>query len=220
MNNHPPLEIRIWGDFACFTRPDMKVERVTYPVMTPSAARGVLEAVFWKPEFQWQIREIQVLKEIRYFSILRNETNSKISVSSVQRWEQTGEHYCADEDRAQRHSLILRDVDYLIKAEPVLKPHATDNVAKYRDQFRRRLKKGQCYHIPYLGCREFSAFFSEPSGDEKPINYSSDLGSMLFDLDFRDNVSGGTPIFFRARIDNGILTVPPRLYKGGTVNVA
>ena len=110
MNNSPPLEVKVWGEFACFTRPEMKVERVSYPVMTPSAARGVLEAIFWKPEFSWQVREIHVLTEIRHFSILRNEVNSKVAASSARSMIEKGGNYFAEEDRAQRHTLALRDV--------------------------------------------------------------------------------------------------------------
>lgn len=211
MNNYPPLEIKVWGDFACFTRPDMKVERVSYSVMTPSAARGVLEAVFWKPEFQWRIREIHILREIKHFSILRNEVNSKVSVSSAK----GGKRYFADGDRAQRHSLVLRDVEYIIKADIAVKDHSQDDAAKYRDQFRRRVSRGQCYHTPYLGCREFSAFFSEPEGNETPIDYGSDLGLMLFDLQYQKDGKGAVPVFFRANVHNGIMKVPQKLYEEG-----
>src|SRR5215472_844295 len=107
---YPPIELYVWGKLACFTRPEMKVERVSYEVMTPSAARGMLEAIFWKPEFQWQIREIRVLKPIRYFSILRNEVNSRASYATAQRRIRSGQGYYADEDRSQRHTLCLRDV--------------------------------------------------------------------------------------------------------------
>src|SRR5437899_6039258 len=110
MPNGPPLEVKVWGSLACFTRPEMKAERVTYPVMTPSAARGVLEAIFWKPEFSWQVREIWVLNPIRHFSILRNEVNSKVVVSTAKGWAEHGGSYFAEYDRAQRHMLALRDV--------------------------------------------------------------------------------------------------------------
>jgi CRISPR-associated protein Cas5d len=214
MGNSPPLEVKVWGDFACFTRPEMKAERVSYPVMTPSAARGVLEAIFWKPEFRWHVREIWVLKAIRHYSIVRNEVNSKAVVSTARGWVANGGGYFADEDRAQRHTLALRDVRYLIKADIVLKPHATDDVAKYRDQFRRRVDRGQCHHRPYLGCREFAASFGPPDGTERPIDLEDDLGQMLFDLLYVADVSGrGTPRFFRARLERGVLRVPPDLYR-------
>jgi CRISPR-associated protein Cas5d len=208
------LEVKIWGEFACFTRPEMKAERVSYSVMTPSAARGVLEAIFWKPEFSWQVREIWVLNPIRHFSILRNEVNSKAALSTARGWTGTGGGYFADEDRAQRHTLALRDVAYLIKADIVLAPHATDDVAKYRDQFRRRVSRGQCYHQPYFGCREFVACFGPPDGTERPIDLTDDLGYMLFDLDYVADKSGrGTPHFFAAQLENGVLCIPPGFYR-------
>lgn len=217
MSKYPPLEVKVWGERACFTRPEMKAERVSYPVMTPSAARGVLEAIFWKPEFTWIIREIWILKEISYFSILRNEVNKKAAVSSAKSWAKKGEgNYYAECDRAQRHTLALREVAYLIKAEVVLKPHATDPPAKYRDQFRRRVARGQCFHRPYLGCREFLADFGEPDGMEEPISQNMGLGRMLFDLDYADNRgSGNIPRFFPAKLEQGILQVPQELYKQG-----
>ncbi len=227
MIHHPPLEVKVWGELACFTRPEMKVERVSYPVMTPSAARGVLEAIFWKPEFTYQIREIWVLNPIRHFSILRNEVNSKAKVSSAQR----GRPYYAEEDRAQRHTLALRDVAYLIKADAVLLPHANEDVAKYRDQLRRRVSKGQCHHRPYLGCREFAASFGGLEDHDKPIPLDDDLGLMLFDLVYHEDGKGGVvyrahdgngarivtgtakPKFFRAELKQGILRVPEGLYR-------
>jgi CRISPR-associated protein Cas5d len=215
MDNYPALEVKVWGEFACFTRPEMKVERVSYPVMTPSAARGLLEAIFWKPEFAWRVREIWVLKEIRHFSILRNEVNHKASPGVAMGWAEKGGGYFADDQdsRTQRHTLALRDVEYIIKADVVLLPHASDDVAKYRDQFRRRVSRGQCHHAPVLGCREFPAFFGPPAGDEKPIPLSDDLGLMLFDMDYAPDGSGrGKPRFFNARLDKGILKVPVELY--------
>lgn len=214
MGTGPPLEVKVWGEWACFTRPEMKVERVSYPVMTPSAARGILESIFWKPEFSWQIQEIWVLNPIRHFSILRNEVNNKMAVSTARGWATHGGGYFADEDRAQRHTLALRDVAYLIKANISLKTHVDADVAKYRDMFRRRVNRGQCYFTPYLGCREFVAFFGPPDGSESPLDYSDDLGRMLFDLDFKPDHSGrGTPVFFNARLENGILRVPAALYR-------
>lgn len=215
MSKGPPLEVRVWGDFACFTRPEMKVERVSYDVMTPSAARGVLEAIFWKPEFEWRILEIWVLRPIRHFSIMRNEVSSKISGSM----QACGSRYFADADRTQRHTLALRDVAYLIKADIALRPHCTDDEAKYREQFRRNVAKGRCHHTPYLGCREFAAFFGEALAPEKPQEeLSGDLGLMLFDLDYAGDGSGrGTPRFFRAKLDRGILRVPQELYKKGGI---
>lgn len=208
MSEESWLEVKVWGDFACFTRPEMKAERVSYAVMTPSAARGTLEAVFWKPEFAWRVREIHVLKPIRFFSILRNEVNDKASMRP------TGP-YMADEPahRAQRHTMALRDVAYVIHADIVLKPHAVgEHPAKYRDQFRRRVARGQCCFAPYLGCREFTASFAAPSGDEQPVEMTDDLGLMLFDLDYGVEEGRNVPRFFQARLDNGVLKVPPELY--------
>ena len=213
MRDTPPLQVKVWGEFACFTRPEMKVERVSYPVMTPSAARGILEAIFWKPEFDWRIREIRVLKDIRMFSILRNEINSRQSHRSAKGWIENGGGYFADDDRAQRHTLGLRDVAYVILADMELRKHADADIAKYRDQFRRRVQRGQCVHRPYLGCREFAADFGEPNG-EKPIDRTEDLGRMLGDLVYQGN-GRATPVFFEARLENGALYVPPSIYAGG-----
>ena len=157
-----PLEVKVWGEFACFTRPEMKVERVTYPVMTPSAARGVLESIFWKPEFHWEVEEIWVLRPIRYFSILRNEINSRQTTQIARGWEREGGGFGATADRAQRHTLGLRDVAYIIRARPMVREGVQEDPAKYRDQFRRRVRDGRCFATPYLGCREFSAWFSAP----------------------------------------------------------
>lgn len=206
-----PVEIRVWADRACFTRPEMHVERVTYPVMTPSAARGVLDSVFWKPEMRWVVTEIQVLKAIRYFSILRNEINSRQSDRSARGWQKAGAGgYDVAEDRTQRHTLALRDVAYVIRAQVEVRPGVSENPAKYRDQFRRRVRQGQCWSMPYLGTREFSASFSEPVPDEAPIDLDEDLGLMLLDLDYDADGSGrGTPRFFEARLEQGVLRVPP-----------
>src|SRR5271167_568676 len=136
-----PLTVRVWGEFACFTRPEMKVERVTYPVPTPSAARGILEAIFWKPEFSWQVTRIAVLKPIRYVSILRNEISHRQSFRTALRWAAGGGNYRVDDlrNRTQRNALVLRDVDYLITARIVLRPEFGHDAVKYRDQFRRRV---------------------------------------------------------------------------------
>jgi len=224
------LQVRVWGDYACFTRPEAKAERVTYNVITPSAARGVLEAILWKPEMAWQVREIHVLRPIRYISLLRNEINDK---QTHRGGPAKGEMYLADdpENRAQRHTLALRDVAYLIHAQIVLRPHARDPIMKYQEQFLRRLRKGQCFHRPYLGVREFAAHFSESRGDEQPIKLSTDLGTMLFDQAVHPARNGGLkvwvhdengsrvetcsaePIFFQARLEDGILRVPGDLYR-------
>ncbi len=206
---YPLLEVRVWGDFACFTRPEMKVERVSYPVMTPSSARGVLEAIFWKPQVTWRVEEIRILKPIRYFSILRNEVNSRASERSATAWSKSGGGFDASADRAQRHTLALRDVDYVIRAQVEVKPGVDADVAKYRDQFRRRVRAGRCFSTPYLGCREFSACFTEPDGSERPIAVTDDIGSMLLDLDnATDQSARHVPRFFQAHLTQGILHVP------------
>lgn len=202
---HAPLQVRVWGDFACFTRPEMKVERVSYPLPTPSGARGILEAIFWKPQFRWRIEEIWVLKPVRYFSILRNEVTVRATYLGGR-----AAGFAAPDFRAQRHTLALREVDYLIKAHVDVRPEIDENPAKFRDQFRRRVRSGSCFATPFLGCREFAASFAEPDGSERPIDLTEDLGPMLYDIDYAPDGSGrGTPRFFDAVIEKGVLRVPP-----------
>ncbi|MCD0160031.1 type I-C CRISPR-associated protein Cas5 [Deinococcus sp. 6YEL10] len=208
------VKVKVWGWGALFTRPENKVERVSYDVMTPSAARGVLEAIFWKPEFQWQVREIHVLKEVRRHSILRNEVNTLASAKAAQKWAKDGGGFDAEDDRAQRNALILRDVAYVIYADIVLRPHATDPLAKYTEMFQRRVEKGQAFHQPYLGTREFTAFFGPPENSDRPANvvrqlggeYAEqrqelDLGPMLFDLRFEEVRKGR--VKYRAHGEGG-----------------
>lgn len=206
-----PVGVRVWGPLACFTRPEMKVERVSYSVPTPSAARGILEAIYWKPEFTWRVEEIWVLEPIQYFSILRNEVNTRQSRRTAEGWQKSGGGYDASADRAQRHTLALRDVNYVIWAQIELKPGVDEDLAKYRDQFRRRVRDGRCFATPYLGCREFTACFAEPDGTEQPrAELDGELGRMLLDLQYAPDRSGrGTPRFFEARLDHGVLRVPP-----------
>lgn len=210
----PPLsalEVKLWGPLACFTRPEMKVERVSYPVMTPSAARGALEAIFWKPQVRWVVEEIHVLSEIRYASILRNEVNSRQSERSAAGWAREGGGYDAGHDRAQRHTLALRDVSYLVRGQLELVSGVGDDIAKYRDQFRRRVHDGRCFATPFFGCREFAANFAEPDGTELPIDRSEDFGPMLLDIEYAPDRSGrGTPRFFRAQLGGGVMHVPHR----------
>lgn len=212
------LEVKVWGKWACFTRPEMKVERVTYPVMTPTAAQGVLEAIFWKPEFTWRVREIAVLKPIIYTNIMRNEVNSVASERSARGWEKAGRGgFVASEDRAQRNTLALKDVAYVIRADVELKPGVDAHEAKYRDQFRRRVERGQCFAQPYLGCREFSAFFAEPTDEDIPITSGEiGLGRMLYALDYAADGSGSAkPRFFDATLVNGVLRIPHDSGSGG-----
>lgn len=229
MSGH--LAVEVWGDFALFSQPALKVERVSYPVMTPAAARGMLESIFWRPEFEWQVREIWVLKPIHYISLLRNELQNRQSERSARGWERRGGGYYAEEDRSQRHTLALRDVHYIIQADLKLRPHATDPAAKYRAQFRRRVARGRSFQQPYFGCREYAAWFAEPAPNVKPIDISMELGRILFDQRFDRNPKGQlqfwdhgedgrglirgqvTPIYFEAHLDRGVLRIPAELYE-------
>lgn len=198
--NERYVSVRVRGDFALFTRPENKVERVTYPLITPSAARGILEAIYWHPEFTWAVREIHVLSPVQTFGILRNEVNSKMSSGRT-------EPYYADDDRSQRHSVCLRDVDYLIFADAEPKANGTDH-AKYRDIFRRRVERGQCYHRPALGCREFAADFGPAEAAPAPVAWTEDLGLVLWDMDYSSAKPPYWPRFFRAEVREGVLAVP------------
>ena len=211
-HQHPPVAVKVEGDMACFTRPEMKVERVSYPVMTPTAARGILESIYWKPEFTWQIEEIQVLEPIRYTSLVRNEINKSQTQSAAHRWQKNGGGFDATDsrNRVQRHTLVLRDVAYIIQAQAVVRSDDEDP-AKHRNQFRRRVSSGRCFATPYLGCREFWGRFSEPDGTEIPIPLTEDLGSMLLDLKYAPQNNGtALPRFFNARLEQGILRLPHR----------
>ncbi len=220
--------VEVWGDFACFSRPEMKTERVTYDVVTPSAARGLLEAVYWHPGLNWSVDRIYVLApirlekrtvedaenlepaEIKMTSIKRNEVNAKISASSVKRVMVNGEgslYLNTAAERSQRSSLILRDVHYVLEAHFDMTSNAGpgDNPGKFQDIMKRRLKKGQCYHQPYFGCREFPAHFREWEGGAIPaIPLTKDLGYMLHSMDYSDPAEI-RPRFFRAQIKDGVL---------------
>lgn len=208
--------MEVWGDFACFTRPEFKVERVTYDVITPSAARAIFEAIFWKPAIKWVINRIEVLSPIQTINIRRNEvgaTAGKIPIN-------------IESTRQQRNAIILRDVRYRIWATlkfiPVnerpkevrpkdKKELAEENPGKYNAMFERRASKGQCFNQPYLGCREFSAYFRLVQPDESltpAINESKDLQYMLYDMDFEGSQSNPNPIFFHAQMENGVIEVP------------
>jgi CRISPR-associated protein Cas5d len=208
------IKLHVWGDFACFTRPEMKVERVSYDVITPSAARGVVEAIYWKPEIRWRINRIHVLNPIRFTSLRRNEVASKVPALSVARAMKAGRGSLGlyvEEDRQQRAATILRDVAYIIDAEFEILS-GEPNVAKHLDQFNRRARDGRCYHRPYLGCREFPAHFALVENDRTAPEVASELrgernlGYLLHDIDFAD---GMTPKFFRATLRDGVLDVPP-----------
>jgi CRISPR-associated protein Cas5d len=210
----PILRLRCSGPLAIFTRPELKTERFSYPVPTPSALRGILEAVLWKPAICWRVQRILVLKEIKFTSFRRNEVNSKAVAPKASVVTDGGEapRFYADEDRAQRNTVALAQVDYLVEARFHLTPRAEDgdNVAKFVEMFERRLEKGQVFQQPYFGCRECAADVRPPAGDEKPIAESQDLGLMLWDIDFR-SVRGkqdNRPIFYWARMEEGTIQVP------------
>jgi CRISPR-associated protein Cas5d len=208
------IRLRVAGEYACFTRPEMKVERVSYDVMTPSAARGLLEAIHWKPAIRWVIDEIHVLRPIRFQSIRRNELGHKAPTnalrSAMRRGSLEGVHLLVDEDRQQRAATVLVDVDYVIAAHFEMTPRAgpDDNEGKHLDTFNRRAERGQCFNQPCLGTREFAARFELlPPGTPTPpaIAERRDLGFMLWDIDHaRDRAS----MFFRAWLENGVMKVP------------
>jgi CRISPR-associated protein Cas5d len=207
------IKLHIWGDFALFTRPEMKVERVSYDVITPSAARGVIEAIYWKPEIRWRIDRIHVLNPIRFTSLRRNEVASKVSATNVARAMKAGRGNLGlyiEDDRQQRAASILRDVGYVIHARFEI-ISGEPNVAKHLDQFNRRARNGQCFHRPYLGCREFAADFELVEADQAipPVSAElrgdRDLGYILHDIDFANAM---VPRFFRATLRDGVLDVP------------
>lgn len=212
------VRLHVWGERACFTRPEMKVERVSYDAITPSAARGILDAIHWKPAIRWVVDRIHVLRPIRFESIRRNEVGSKASSATATKAMKVatteGLWNLVDEDRQQRAATVLRDVAYVIEAHFVLTPKAgaDDSVGKHLDIFNRRARKGQCFHMPCMGVREFPASFSLIEHDEAmpgadaSLSGVRDLGWMLHDIDFD---RGNTPRFFRAQMKDGIITVPP-----------
>lgn len=204
------VKLHIWGDHACFTRPEMKVERVSYDVMTPSAARGILEAVYWKPAISWVIDRIHVLNPIRFENIRKNEVGAKIPARNVKIAMTSGGlsslHLNVDENRQQRATMALRNVAYVIEAHFEMTGKADgDAPAKHYDIFRRRAQKGQCFHRPSLGLREFTAYFDwiEEAPPSK-LTGSLDLGWMLYDIDFENDRE---PIFFRAEMVGGVIDV-------------
>ncbi len=206
----PTLKLRAKGDLACFTRPELKVERVTYPVMTPSAARGLMEAVLWKPAIQWHVECIKVLSPIRFVAFRRNEVNSKAK-TPTQSVIQNGGYmrpYYIEDDRAQRNTVALRDVDYIVEAHFTFtdRKGADDNMTKFVDMFTRRVAKGQHFHHPYLGCREFPATILPTDDAPSPISDSRDLGLMLWDILYQNGKN--YPVFFPAALESGVLKVP------------
>lgn len=208
------IRLLVWGDYACFTRPEMKVERVSYDVITPSAARGILEAIYWKPAIKWVVDKICVLNEIRFDNVRRNEVGSKIppgNIRSAMKGAPVELCQYASEDRQQRATLLLRNVAYIVEAhfELTAEAGASDTSDKHYAIAARRARQGQCFHQPYLGCREFPARFRLIEDDE-PMPYSfykgeRDLGWMLLDLDYVDEIS---PRFFRAMMTDGVIEIP------------
>lgn len=210
------VRLHVWGDYACFTRPEMKVERVSYDVMTPSAARGILEAIHWRPAIRWVVDRIHVLKPIRFETLRRNELGKKIStrnvVSAMNAGVTDGLHAVIEKERQQRATILLRDVAYLIEAHFELTDRAAsdDTEAKHLSMFNRRAAKGQCFHRPYLGTREFAADFAlvtacAPESLLPSDQRDRDLGWILHDIDFEND---RTPRFFRAVLKDGVVCVP------------
>jgi len=207
------VKLKVWGDYACFTRPEMKVERVSYDVMTPSAARGILEAIYWKPAICWVIDKIHVLNPIKFTNIRRNELGSKANKPSPKLVQNGGEAALGvyiEEHRQQRAAMVLKDVAYIIEAHFEFTTAEDHNEGKHLDMFNRRAKAGQCFNQPYLGCREFSGNFRLMENNEPlPASHLSgqqDLGFMLHDIDYKNDKQAR---FFRAQMQDGMITVPP-----------
>lgn len=216
--------LEVWGPYACFTRPELKVERVSYDVITPSAARAIFEAIFWKPAIRWQVTKIEVLNPIKWVNIRRNEVGAVASKNPI---------YIEDK-RQQKNSLLLQDVRYriwaklefipqwkrkesknpLIDHEEVESLRKDENPGKYNAMFERRACKGQCFNQPYLGTRECVASFRLVDSSKEtlstPISENMDLGIMLYDMDFDTNAEKPDTMFYRAKMENGVIIVPPR----------
>jgi len=212
------IKLKVWGDYACFTRPEMKVERVSYDVMTPSAARGILEAIYWKPAITWEIDRIHVMKQVKFDNIRRNEVLGKIPLAQVKNAFSGKEAVLfkdSNGERVQRASMVLRDVCYCIEAHFDLTDKAgpEDTVEKHYNIAIRRMRKGQCFHHPYFGCREFPVQYEFIEGEipASDLKGKKDLGLMLWDIDFSDNMN---PVFFRVEMDDGVIDVQKCL-KGG-----
>ena len=211
-----PYCLEITGELACFTRPEMKVERVSYDVITPSAARSVFEAILWKPAIRWHVRRIEVLKPVRFMNLRRNEVGSKVSTSNVTKAMNGSDIdlaiYADDpSERAQRASLLLRDVAYRVHADLEVRADRNDPMPpqKHHAMFERRAANGQWVNQPYLGCREFAArvrLVIDLASESAPIGDTRDLGWMLHDLDFSDPTDP-QPVFFRAQMNAGVIEV-------------
>jgi len=208
--------LEITGDYACFTRPEMKVERVSYDVITPSSARAIFESILWKPAIEWHIHKIEVLKPIRWINIRRNEVGAVLPLGNIKKAMNGGAlpALYIEDNRQQRAGLFLKDVAYRIYASFTLteKAGSSDNDGKFSDMFKRRARKGQCFNQPYLGCREFSCDFRlvEDVKQEIPaITENKPLGWMLYDMDYQ-NSDEPTPLFFNATMEKGAIKIPDR----------
>lgn len=204
------FRVRVYGEIACFTRPEFSTERVSYELITPSSARGVLEAILWKPAIRWEIHSIALLNPVHWIEFRRNEVNSRVSTrdaASAALHGGTLREFYADEDRAQRNTLALRDVDYLVEASirMTTRAGAEDNPSKFYDMFTRRLLRGQQHFQPYLGCREFPAWVEPGEGAPNPRDETRTLGLMLHDIAFGPKNEGR---FFEARLERGVMRVP------------
>jgi CRISPR-associated protein Cas5d len=228
--------LEVWGDYACFTRPEMKVERVSYDVMTPAAARAIFEAILWKPAIRWHITKIEVLNPIKWISVRRNEVGKKVPTPTAKQMSGAlgaSMGIFIEDERQQRAGLFLRDVKYRIhgyfdfippeqrkqnhsmspefwadESQCTETPRLDETEAKYAAMFERRAKKGQCFHRPYLGCREFACAFRLVDPEKEPVELTSgsrDLGFMLYDMNFASDPTNPTPQFFRACLENGVL---------------
>lgn len=213
-----PIQVEVWGDYACFTRPEMKTERVSYDVMTPSAARGLLESIYWHPGLRWVIECIHVCSPIRFTNIRRNEVKDVISARAVKSVMEKGKgidelYLATTESIQQRAAMVLKDVHYVIDAHFDMTDKAApgDNPGKFQDIIKRRLERGQCYSLPYFGTREFAAHFARctelPPCPEELLG-ERDLGWMLWDMDYTDP-QDIKPKFFRAKLVDGAMDVPP-----------
>lgn len=210
--------LEVWGDYACFSRLEMKVERVSYDIMTPSAARGLLESIFWHPGLRWHIDRIHVCAPIRFTNVRRNEVKAVASARTARTVMERGKgelYLVTSENIQQRASLLLQDVHYVIEAHFDMTDRAapSDNPGKFQDIMKRRIQKGQFYSQPYFGCREFPAHFKSceevPPCPDELAGKTIDLGYMLWDMDY-SNPENITPLFFRAALKNGVLEVPDR----------
>ncbi|KDR96752.1 CRISPR-associated protein, Cas5d family [Peptoclostridium litorale DSM 5388] len=212
------IKLKVYGDYACFTRPEMKVERVSYDVMTPSAARGIIEAIYWKPAIRWIVDRIHVINEIKFTNIRRNEISQKIPKGNIKKamdGKSVELYQVAPDIRQQRAALVLRDVCYIIEAhfEMTDKAGEDDTPQKHYNIALRRMRQGKCYHQPYFGTREFSVKFEHVDGDVEKSFYKGerDLGWMLWDIDFKNDMAA---IFYRANMKDGVVDVEELKRKG------